>query len=643
MPYRETRSSRSSVAEPVSFRPDRNDLFRDWRSLPEIISKEDQKRLADMARSALDIAEPLLALDICRRGLSSPTSDPTSDLQLQRLEALALARSGAYASAHRAMQRLIDQQTNIGGIVDSESLGILARTYKDLWARSPEAAQRHALLDQALQHYKIAYFGSKRIWAGVNVALLSLISGHGTDAERFANEVLTQIAFGTTEDHDWTSLSEAECHLILRNLRGAKERYQAAIDRGTPLGRLASARRNAQFAAIALGLTDADLEEIFPATQVVVFAGHRIDAANRANRRFPRDAESIVEEAIENDLQARGPVVGIGSLADGSDILFHEATLALGGESHVVLPSPPDVFIKSSVTYDARGWRPRFEQILSRATSVTVLSPEAGEAIDFAYANQVVLGLAHLRASQYCGHLRGLCVWDRTPGLPGGTATAVTAWRKRRVPVSIIDPMHGSCTRADNTLTSLPAPALPHTHVIAALLFADAQGFSNLSRDQVAAFTEQVLGSVAKRLDELGSCVLCRNSWGDALYVAFSNLQVARQFADELVKLATEESCAAQSLPNISFRVSLHAGPVREIFDPITKSRNFVGPHVSWAARIEPITPPGVVYMSEPFAALSSLSEDSSTEYVFVGHLPLAKGYGVRPLYSTSIVETPTK
>ena len=47
---------------------------------------------------------------------------------------------------------------------------------------------------------------------------------------------------------------------------------------------------------------------------------------------------------------------------------------------------------------------------------------------------------------------------------------------------------------------------------------------------------------------------------------------------------------------NMDVRISLHAGPVYEEFDPILKKRNFFGSHVNQAAQIEPIVLPGSVF-----------------------------------------------
>ncbi len=81
-------------------------------------------------------------------------------------------------------------------------------------------------------------------------------------------------------------------------------------------------------------------------------------------------------------------------------------------------------------------------------------------------------------------------------------------------------------------------------------------------------------------------------------------------------------------------RVALHAGPAYDCVNPVTKLRDFTGAHVSRAARIEPITPPGQVYASQAYAALCECFQLSQYVCEYVGQLPLAKGYGTYPTLS---------
>jgi class 3 adenylate cyclase len=68
-------------------------------------------------------------------------------------------------------------------------------------------------------------------------------------------------------------------------------------------------------------------------------------------------------------------------------------------------------------------------------------------------------------------------------------------------------------------------------------------------------------------------------------------------------------------------------------FDPIMGRDNYFGSSVTKAARIEPITPPGMVYVSEAFAATLAATGLSDFALEYVGRLALAKGYGESRIY----------
>ena len=75
------------------------------------------------ADELLRMGEPLLAYEAIEVALPSWPRD----LRLRQLRGLALARSGAAERANQAMRELRGE-----GHVDGETLGILARTHKDL-------------------------------------------------------------------------------------------------------------------------------------------------------------------------------------------------------------------------------------------------------------------------------------------------------------------------------------------------------------------------------------------------------------------------------------------------------------------------------------------------------------------------------
>ena len=54
---------------------------------------------------------------------------------------------------------------------------------------------------------------------------------------------------------------------------------------------------------------------------------------------------------------------------------------------------------------------------------------------------------------------------------------------------------------------------------------------------------------------------------------------------------------------------------------------------VSRTARIEPVTPPGAVYVTEPFAAALELAQRPELGCDYVGSMPAAKDYGRFRMY----------
>jgi class 3 adenylate cyclase len=91
---------------------------------------------------------------------------------------------------------------------------------------------------------------------------------------------------------------------------------------------------------------------------------------------------------------------------------------------------------------------------------------------------------------------------------------------------------------------------------------------------------------------------------------------------------------AEAGLPEfIALRIGGHFGPVFRIADPVLDRTNFIGSHVSLAARIEPVTPEGAVYVTEAFAAALITQPSSGLECEYVGEIPAAKHYGTMRMY----------
>ena len=125
-----------------------------------------------------------------------------------------------------------------------------------------------------------------------------------------------------------------------------------------------------------------------------------------------------------------------------------------------------------------------------------------------------------------------------------------------------------------------------------------------------------------------------RNTWGDAVYVVLTNASVAAACALDLQDAIGAIDLQASGFPaDLALRLGGHLGPVFPTHDPVIDSLAFMGSHVSRTARIEPVTPPAAVYVTEPFAAALVLEGNDRFACDYVGQMPAAKNYGVLRMY----------
>jgi class 3 adenylate cyclase len=584
--------------------------------------------------------------------LSEGLTQFPGDLRSRQLLALALARTGASHTANEILDQLARE-----GHVDEETLGLLARTHKDLWADSVDARDRHHHLKLAFEHYREAYRLSGGHWSGINAATMALLLDDQPTAIDLARAVrdrclrIRNAGLRSTESY-WIFSTLGEAALILREWGEAEEWYleASAVGRGR-WGDLASTRRNARLVLRYLGVDSTFIDASLRIPSVVVFAGHRIDHAERDLPRFPAALEPAVRMAIRDRLQKVQAGFGYASAACGADILFLETLLELNGEARIVLPYNREQFLKDSVDSVAGAdWAMRYERVLDLAAEVVTASehPMAGGRMSYEYGFRLMDGMAAVRADELDAELTCLAVWDGRPGDgPGGTATSVEHWQAAGRHLEIIDlaeilrsqysysTVDSASTDASRDITPAPsrAPSAFEPQIVA-LLFADAPGFSKLSEGEIPMFVEHFLGTVARELASSAQAPVFSNTWGDGLYFVFDDLRHAGQFGLRLSEAVRRADWIAKGFSHeLTLRIGLHAGPAYACIDPVTGRPNYLGVHVSRAARIEPITPPGHVYASGAFAALARSAQIQDFKCVYVGKIPQAKGYGIFPTY----------
>jgi class 3 adenylate cyclase/tetratricopeptide (TPR) repeat protein len=581
-----------------------------------------------LAGAFLDCGEPLLAFDVVRKGLERHPAD----YRLRQLCALALLRSGAVESARAILLKLIGENSE-----DEESLGMLARAEKNLALSEVDPERRRRNWVRAFKLYRGAFQRTGGYWTGINAATIGLVLGNGRVASRLANEVARlcrdQIHHASVGSNlFWVYATLGEACLVLGREPEAAEHYQQAMAlcQGS-WGSIASMRRNVKL-ILESAPRKFSLDQALPVPPVVVFTGHMLDADDRAKPRFPASAVPHVQAEIT---KALGGAAGIcySSAACGSDILALEENARLGGQNHIVLPFPAEEFIRTSVAGRAGDWERRFRALLESAAKVYVLSTahSAFSSIEYEFTNAVLLGLAWLKARELDSHLRAIAVWDGAQGEPGGTSHAIEAWRRLAIPTQIITPVPGQAPSGDARRDEAGGVFSPE---LRAILFGDALGFSRLVESQIPTFFEDFMGTVGRSIRNSEHPPLSVNAWGDGLYMVFDSPRSAGCFALKLHERLRVVDWASKGLPgDLALRIGLHAGPVYACTDPVTGLPTFVGAQVTRAARLEPITPPGKVYVSEQFAALAAAEGVHEFDCEYVGTTPAAKGYGDYPTY----------
>ncbi len=622
-----------------------------WQALKSGLGGPPGQSRAEFGQHLLRLGEPLLAYDLISEGLQSRPQDP----RLRQLLGLALLRSGAVVQASQVLQKLADE-----GHRDEETLGLLARVAKELAAQTsdPPAKQRH--WRQAYALYAAAYEQTGGYWTGINAATIARYLGENDKAVALARQVTEQCLSAWPEKTGaagelywrWATLGEAA--LIREKWQEAETWYRKAarLAEGR-YGDLASTRRNVRLLLEAMGVAPdirEHLEACFRIPPVVVFSGHMIDQPGRPHPRFPDFLEPHVARRIADALERLEARIGVASAACGGDILFLEALLARGGETIVVLPFRADEFRRTSVDLiPGADWSRRFDRVLQRASRLIIASENraTGDELSYTYANLIQDGLAMLRAGALDTRVVPLVVWDGQDGDgPGGTASMVRHWQAHGMQPEIIDsakllgqlspkaPRAGSSKGPARQGGGHSSPPADFHQEIKAILFADVVGSSRLREEQVPVFVDRFMGAIHRLIVTSSHQPLLTNTWGDALYAVFASLQDAGDFALDLRDQIAGTDWQEQGLPrDINLRISLHAGPVYCYKKPSFQELAYAGSHIVWAARIEPITPPGQVYASQQFAALASAERVSGWAFEYVGQVPLPKQAGILPLY----------
>ncbi len=634
--------------------------YTSWQSEPNIYYQ--------LGLCFLKSSEPLLAYDVFSEGLEC-FLDPVNltdvnqrlYIHINQQQALALAETGAVKEASIILNNLYA----ISKEVDSATLGLLGRTYKEMaLSEGVNGKEKKEYLKKSFECYFTAFETSLKnknknknnaYYNGINAATIALLQGEAEQSIKIANQVTTicnqiidESERNSIDVMYWVYATLGEAALLLGDIESAKSFYQSAIVKvGKDMRGKNSMHKQVEKILSFKNIEFDMFDELFKKPRVIVFSGHMIDVPGVKVARFPANRENFVRNEIKNQLSKYEDCIAYSSAACGSDILFLEEVVSKGGEINIILPHDIERFKKHSVNTVLEGnWGDRFDVLLNKASRVVILSQYNDVTNEPAYdfTNRFVLGIAVARAKVINSEVEYLSIWNGvTNNNIGGTSSVIDLWSRENPSITVIDPVNGvrEITLHENKfLPSLIECKLSSygTDVgyynFLPLLFADVKGYSKLNEKQLVTFSTVFLKYISEVFEKYNEGILIKRTQGDGLFIVFNSLNIAAECANEIKNIIVATQWQEYGLPeDLTIRISLDAGPVYSYIEPVTKNLELCGDYVNRAARMEPITPPGYIYASETFTAMANVEKLSDFNFAYAGQVVLPKGHGIIPAY----------
>ncbi len=571
---------------------------------------------------AMESGRFLLAHD---RAMSGLINNP-EDIWLKHRAVLSLARTGNTVRAIKLFDEFFPRNFEISDRFTRVEIGSLkGRLQKDLGLNaSGSEALRH--FTSAAQAYQEIFTETEDIYPGVNAASLWLWSNDRIKAQDIARQCLD-----CEPKNDYYDLiSRAEAHLVMADTRQVEKLIDAAMKHLPGVDKRATACKQLLRNCDCLSIDESILQPLRPGP-IVRYLGHmpwpELDGP----------AEKQLAGIVADQIAKLKPETAFGSLAAGADILIAEVFIEHGIDLNLILPFSVEKFIDISVSPFGSNWVARFEKCLAAASSLK-FSCETDQLPDgtvFQYCSQFTMGVATMMAENVGAEPVQLAIWDENAECkPGGTTQDVRHWASLGNSQILLSKAGKPVDPTIAEQQAVRAAKVPDGREIRAVLFGDFAGFSGLREFDLKVFYEDILSVIASEIYPYQDDILSKNTWGDGLFMVFRDVTSAGNAAHAISSaISAYLATKSTALKNLQLRLGLHVAPMTRIIDPITELTTFVGSEISKAARIEPITPPGTIFVTEAFAAMAAQESGINFRCEYMGQVELAKSAGINPVF----------
>ena len=577
------------------------------------------------------------AYDWCLEGLKHYPDN----LWLKHRAVLCLTRSGALERAQTAYAEFRLHEAHY----DAECRALGARLLKSEALEAPLSGFA-AQAVRAAEAYAAIYQETGSYYPAINAASLFVLGGQAERAQPYIQAVLEQSVNTDQDDREgayYLHASRAEAFL----LRGDMQRAHVSLEAAIALDPDNHAARSITLRQLRLLADHMDLDltgfQSLEPPRPAHFAGH-LFAVGEGDNQMTFVEEEALRVRVREALKTAGVGSLYGSLAAGADILVAEAAYDLGLPFHAVLPTPSRVFFETSVRPVSSDWSRRYDACLEHAASVQEVTSDRKQVGDLHlnYASRIAMGLARIQAAALCTRPLQILLWDGQDNQADrGTAHDARLWRLsggEQVHLDVPSRVRYRGTGDEGETAKTPS----FTQSLRAMLFLDVMGSSGVPDDRVPVFVDAVLGRLARACERFAPGLVYQDRWGDGLFLAFESVARAAEAAVTLRSEFEAIDFEALDLPaSLALRIGGHFGPVHEGRDPIQRRQSLFGSQVVTAARIEPMTLPGSIYVSESFAALLALEAEKAYRCEYVGRLKIDSQKQRQPIYSLRRLRRP--
>ncbi len=533
-------------------------------------------------RTRIRLGDHLGAYDEVLSALEAAAEDPG----LQYLHVLALCNLGCTqdALAHYSAYGLSNR-------TDEDSLALAGRLLKDRYAAAAPT-ERVDIARRSSEAYERAAVVTSGYYSAANAATMFRLAGRQAASSRWATEAIARLNRDTPStqvERFFHFATRIEANALL----GDKVAAEAALQIFQPL--MSSqphwlARLRSQFRLLERdgGLAFALTERIVPEPIGTLMRDSRKRSVSSANA----DINSRVSQAFV--------------LLDCPETAATALKLIDSGiHVHCFFLGPKSDFLKQIEAGHGTTGLTIIQECLAKASAESEISAfvERDSPTAIRYAENLCLGAAAHVASTL-----GTRVIDLDDG----------------------------ANNVDPGTPTLQQPLADAQRFCASVLFADFQAFSKLTFDEVRRFQSAVLLPLGKVLDRQRTPALLRKTWGDAIHAICPDVSSGIELALGLQEGCRVDSTDSQRHLHLPLRIALHFGPMEHGYDPIEKQPTIYGAGLTFASRIEPITPPGSVLASEAVVCEAALRCPGQFEFRYAGNLALAKGYGHHRVFTAA-------